>query len=384
MGRDLNDMSESRRYFEPKRKTSAWPWVVAILVVAAALVLIWLYWGPNVGQDAKQASDAGAKTPARQAAALKGGAPQPPPPSAQGKVVELVPGGSNSVELVPSGPGGLKVEPASPGEGEGVTFEHGGVKVVTEGQGDLKVTPDGKGGLDIISSAPGGLKVVPSQPGKDDKEVTFKQGGVKVTPFGPGDIKVVPSQPGSGTKEQAQRKKPYGLDKSLDVVVRSDESIKIGDKTIPVSELERKLVVEQRGKLLEKPLDKEGKVSAWGVHLVRPGENLWAIHLAILGEYLKSRGVVLAKGADKPTTKGYSSGVGKILKFAEHMVGVYNLQTGHMTRDLDILETGHKVVVFNLSEIFKQLAQIDPHDLSGVMYDGRVLLFPQAKDEKKG
>lgn len=89
-------------------------------------------------------------------------------------------------------------------------------------------------------------------------------------------------------------------------------------------------------------------------------------------------------GADKPTIKGYSSGVGKILKFAEHMVGVYNLQTESMSRNLDVLDSGHKVVVFNLSEIFRQLAQIDPHDLSGVMYDGRVLLFPQAKDKKTG
>jgi hypothetical protein len=188
----------------------------------------------------------------------------------------------------------------------------------------------------------------------------------------------------SRADEQAQRKKLYGLDKSLDVVVRSDESIKVGDKTIPVSELERKLVVEQRGKLLEKPLSKEGAVSAWGMYLVRPGENLWEIHLALLGEYLKSRGVNLKKGADQPNVQGYSSGVGKILKFAEHMVGVYNLQTGQMSQNLNLLEPGHKVVVFNLSEIFRQLAQIDPHDLSGVMYDGRVLLFPQTKDKKPG
>jgi len=198
-------------------------------------------------------------------------------------------------------------------------------------------------------------------------------------------VDVTPAEPGQpvyapGAKEQAERKQPYGLDKSVDAVVRSDESIRLGDKQVPVQELERRLVVEQRGDVLERPL-KGGKITAWGVHAVRPGDNLWKIHYALLGEYLASRGYELPPHADQPITGGLSSGVGKILKFAEHMVGVYNLKTGRMTRDLDLLEPGEKVVVFNLSEIFDQLAQVDPKDLSGVMYDGRVLLFP-ARDGK--
>lgn len=197
-------------------------------------------------------------------------------------------------------------------------------------------------------------------------------------------VDVTPSEEGQPqapqSREQSQRKQPYGLEKSVDAVVRSDESIRLGDKQVPVQELERKLVVESRGSLLDKPLD-GGKVSAWGVHAVRPGDSLWSIHYGILREYLASRGYKLPQQADQPTSGGLSSGVGKVLKFAEHMVGVYNLKTGHMTRDLDLLEPGQKVVVFNLSEIFDQLAQIDPKDLSGVMYDGRVLLFPQAHEK---
>ncbi len=187
---------------------------------------------------------------------------------------------------------------------------------------------------------------------------------------------------GKAAGEQAQRKKPYGLNKSLDAVVRSDESIKVGGRTVKMSDLERKLVVEQRGELLDRPL-KGRKVSAWGVHLVRPGENLWDIHYALLREYLASRGVKLPPHADRPDAQGRSSGVGKILKFAEHMVGVYNLKTGHMSADLNLLEPGRKVVVFNLTEIFQQLAKIDPHNLSGVMYDGRVLLFPEPDGKTK-
>lgn len=180
-------------------------------------------------------------------------------------------------------------------------------------------------------------------------------------------------------QEQALRKKPYGLDKSLDVVVRSDEVLKVDGKIVPMSEMERKLVVEQRGEMLDSPLGKPRRISAWGVHMVRPGENLWGIHFHLLSEFLASRGVTLQKTSDQPMPNGRSTGVGKILKFAEHMVGVYNVKTGHMSDDLNQLEPGVKMVIFNLSEIFEQLAKIDPKDLSGVMYDGRVLLFPQPK-----
>lgn len=181
---------------------------------------------------------------------------------------------------------------------------------------------------------------------------------------------------GSQQVEQDQRKKPFGLDKSVDAVARSDESIQVGDKKVSVEELERKLVVEQRGEMREKSLQ-GGKVSAWGVHVVRPGENLWGIHYQLLREYLAGRGVELPPKADQPQPKGYSTGVGKILKFAEHMVGVYNLRTGHMSKNLNLLEPGQKVVVFNLSEIFAQLDKVDPHEINGIMYDGRVLFFPK-------
>ncbi len=185
-------------------------------------------------------------------------------------------------------------------------------------------------------------------------------------------IKVDGSQQG----EQEQRKKPFGLDKSVDAVARSDEKIQVGQHKVSVEELERKLVVEQRGDVREKSLQ-GGKISAWGVHVVRPGDNLWQIHYQLLREYLVGRGVKLPPQADQPQPKGYSTGVGKILKFAEHMVGVYNLRTGHMSKNLNQLEPGQKVVVFNLSEIFAQLDQVDPQEINGVMYDGRVLFFPK-------
>lgn len=221
------------------------------------------------------------------------------------------------------------------------------------------------------AAGPAGKEQAQSQDKALQPPPPSKNGVVQVDPQGKADQ--------AQAEEQAKRKEPYGLDKSLDAVVRSDESIKVGDTVVAVGDLERKLVVGQRGEILEKPLGETKRVSAWGVHVVRPGENLWDIHYRLLREYLKSRGVDLPSGADRPDPQGFSSGVGKILKFAEHMVGVYNLKTGKMSTDLNLLEAGHKVVVFNLSEIFMELAKIDPHDLSGVMYDGRVLLFPEPK-----
>ena len=179
------------------------------------------------------------------------------------------------------------------------------------------------------------------------------------------------------SKEQQERKKAFGLNKSVDVVVTGEETLKVGGKKIPVKELKRKLVVGQRGEIVEEPLGKKpAKPSAWGIHLVRPGENLWNIHYALLREYFASRGIHLPPNADEPNPQGYSSGVGKILKFAENVVGVYNLKTGKMSRNLNLLEPGKKIVVFNLTEIFSQLEGIDLKDLDGVEFDGRVLIFP--------
>ncbi|CAO0820011.1 Soluble ligand binding domain-containing protein [Desulfarculales bacterium] len=181
-------------------------------------------------------------------------------------------------------------------------------------------------------------------------------------------------QPAIPSSEQVQRNEPYGSEKSLNAVVRFYESIKLSDKTVPIAELERKPVVEGRGVLLDKPLGNSQQITAWGVHALRPSDSLWKIHYALLREYLAHRKQTYA---DQPTRQGIFSGVGKVLKFAEHMVGMYNLKIGHMSCDLDLLEPGEKMVAFNLSEIFDQLPQIEPKDLDEVIYDSRVLLFPK-------
>lgn len=175
-------------------------------------------------------------------------------------------------------------------------------------------------------------------------------------------------------REQDERKASFGLNQSLDVVVRSDESIVLNDNVVSMAELARELD-RYRGQVSDQSLEGRDQLSAWGVYRVRPGDNLWNIHLALLTEYLAGHGVKLAPGADQPKPTGYSSGVGRILKFAEHMVGVYNVKTRRMSHNINLLEPGEKIVVFNLSEIFGQLKGINPQDLDGVMFDGRVLIF---------
>ena len=184
-----------------------------------------------------------------------------------------------------------------------------------------------------------------------------------------------------GRQEQYERKAAFGLKQSLDAVVRSDENIVINDTVVPMVELER-LLNRYRGQVSDQSLTGRDPISAWGAYLVRPGDNLWHIHLRLLREYLLSRGVTLPAAADQPEPSGYSSGVGKILKFAEHMVGVYNVSSKEMSHNLNLLEPGEKIVVFNLIEIFVQLKQIDPCDLRGVMYDGRVLIFPKRQEQE--
>ncbi len=61
---------------------------------------------------------------------------------------------------------------------------------------------------------------------------------------------------------------------------------------------------------------------------------------------------------------------------SQEMVKRSLLFVSQMSHNLDLLEPGEKVVVFNLSEIFAQLREIKPDQLEGVMYDGRVLIFP--------
>ncbi|MCP4104760.1 MAG: PCRF domain-containing protein [Desulfobacteraceae bacterium] len=281
-----------------------------------------------------------------------------------------------------------------------------------------------------------------------------------------------------------KRKAEYGIDKGLDMIVRSDESLKIGDETVPMQEILDKIRMEQGefseediqdnrypgsaktrenlvGKLeeseqrfleLEKLLSEPGiasdtetyekyaqehtdlgeivadykayknivkkieenkevlkkedtggvqeqinklrfqkhklenelrirvmpgeNVDLYGIHVVQRGDNIWNIHLGFLKECFENRGVALKSSSDQPDTRGRSSGVGKILKFSEKMVYIYNLKKRNLDIDLNMIHPLSKIVIFNMEQVFALLNQIDYNNVNSVQFDGETLWIP--------
>ncbi len=179
------------------------------------------------------------------------------------------------------------------------------------------------------------------------------------------------------TAMMEERKADYGLEKSLDMVVKSGEAIKVGDRVVPM----KKIMDQVRLKLheiVESDLTDQdlSEVETFGVYVVRSGDNIWNVHFNLLKEYFKHRGVTLAPLADEPDPKGYSSGVGKILKFSENLVHIYNLKTQELESDLFLLEPLQKVVVYKMGMIFELLDQIDYSQIALLEFDGETLWVP--------
>jgi hypothetical protein len=114
----------------------------------------------------------------------------------------------------------------------------------------------------------------------------------------------------------------------------------------------------------------------FGIHVVRPGNNIWNIHFRFLREYFGARDIRIAPGSDRPDERGVSSGVGRILKFSETMVYIYNLRERRMETNLDLIHPRSKIVVFNLSEAFDLLGRIDAENIRGLRFDGETLWIP--------
>jgi hypothetical protein len=115
-------------------------------------------------------------------------------------------------------------------------------------------------------------------------------------------------------------------------------------------------------------------VSYYGIYVVRPGDNLWNIHFALLREFFGSRGTVIPSVADEPLGNR-SSGVGRILKYAEKMVYIFNLRTKMLSKDLDLLQPQEKIVIFNLTNLNKILAPLTADQIDSIRFDGQDLLI---------
>ena len=268
-----------------------------------------------------------------------------------------------------------------------------------------------------------------------------------------------------------QRKARFGLTDSLDMIVKSDEKIKIGDQTIDMEELEtaiaikegdfvekdiksshkpdhqgesrsnlRKLSIDQfnpskkmdltdipnhekkseitdvrnqedrnkklkmerfnadENEIIEENINEKNpeknqdnfnrslnlsktkfianKDTYMGVRVVKPDENIWEIHFEVLKDYYGNMGIQLAPSADEPNFRGYSSGIGKILKFSEKIVNIYNVQTKKFQVDLNLIEPNSVIIVYNMNQIFELLNQIDYTNVNRIEFDGTSLWIP--------
>jgi len=118
-----------------------------------------------------------------------------------------------------------------------------------------------------------------------------------------------------------KRKAKYGIEKGVDIIAKSDESLKIGDSTVSMQEILDKIRIKS-GDIVEKDLksnktDPTKNSEIFGIHVVKTGDNIWNIHFNLLKDYFTHKGISLSPLADEPARGGQSSGVGKLLKFSE-------------------------------------------------------------------
>jgi hypothetical protein len=176
-----------------------------------------------------------------------------------------------------------------------------------------------------------------------------------------------------------ERKTPYGVEKSIDMVVRSDESIKVGEETLRMKEILDEVRL-RLGEIVETDLagdaQSEPGGDVFGIHVVQPNENIWDIHFNLLKDYYDHKGIHLSPLVDEPDRQAYSSGVGKILKFSENLVHIYNVRERRLETDLDQIYPLTKIVIYNMGRVFALLDRIDYKDVNRIEFDGEILWLP--------
>ena len=120
-------------------------------------------------------------------------------------------------------------------------------------------------------------------------------------------------------------------------------------------------------------------LNAYGVYVVKPGDNIWNIHFQFLRDYFTHKGVNLSPASDEPDAGGKSSGVGRLLKFSETMVHIYNLREKKIDTDLNLIQPLSKIVVFNLARVFAMLDSINLNEVGRIRFDGEMLWLPAKK-----
>lgn len=179
------------------------------------------------------------------------------------------------------------------------------------------------------------------------------------------------------------RKAKYGIEKGVDMITKADESFKIGDATVSMQEILDKIDLK-RGNIIEKDLQTNDansyeKTELFGIYVVQSEDNIWNIHFKLLKDYFDHKGVVLAPLSDEPLDGGISSGIGKLLKFSENTVNIYNLKERKLDVDLNLILPLSKIVVYNMNQVFSLLDLIDYKNVNSIHFDGETLWIPANK-----
>ena len=179
------------------------------------------------------------------------------------------------------------------------------------------------------------------------------------------------------------RKEELGFKKSLDMIVKSDETFKIGDVQIPLRDILEKASFK-KGHVFEEEIGDSGAVqpeiiNKFGIYVVQQDDNIWNIHFNILKEFYEHRGIKISPVADEPISKGMSSGVGKILKFSETMVIIYNFIEQKIDSNIELLEPLSKIIVYNMDEIFSLLQEVNYENIDRIQFDGKTIWVPTKK-----
>jgi uncharacterized protein (UPF0248 family) len=177
-----------------------------------------------------------------------------------------------------------------------------------------------------------------------------------------------------------QRKTGYGIKNGVDLIIKSDEALKIGDSTVPMGRIIEKIRLKS-GEIVESDIeslqkDPKYKIETFGIYIVKKGDSIWNIHFKFLKDFFDHKGIPLAPTSDEPDQSGYSSGVGKILKFSENLVSIYNIKENRLDLDLNLIHPLNKLVVYNMTQIFGLLDSIDYQNVNNIQFDGETLWIP--------
>ena len=178
----------------------------------------------------------------------------------------------------------------------------------------------------------------------------------------------------------ADRKAEFGMDTGIDIIAKPDETLKVGESTVSMREILDKIRLKE-GDILEGTLNEDGTADhphggTYGIYVVQQTDNIWNIHFKFLQDYFRHKGISLAPRSDEPNMKGYSSGVGKVLKFSENMVHIYNLKEKRLDPDLDRIYPLNKIIIYNMDRVFSLLDRIDYDNVNRIQFDGETLWIP--------